>query len=61
MNNLQRVEVSDGFQDLPHHVAGIPLGVIALVQDPVKHFSACRAEGGEDMVVDTDGLRTLSP
>lgn len=40
VDDFQGVEVSDSLQHLPHHVAGVPLGVIALIQDPVKHLPA---------------------
>ena len=39
MNDVQRMEVGNGFQDLSHHIAGVPLRVVALVQNPVKHLS----------------------
>lgn len=43
VDDLQRVEVGHSLQHLSHHVAGVSLWVVALVQDPVKHLSACRA------------------
>lgn len=42
---MQGVEVGDGLQHLAHHVAGVSLRVVALVQDPVKYLSACCTEG----------------
>lgn len=40
VDNFQGVEVSYGLQHLPHHIACVPLGVIALILDPVKHLPA---------------------
>lgn len=40
MDNVQGVEISHRLQHLANHVTGVPLGVVALVQDPVKHLSA---------------------
>lgn len=36
VDNLERVQVGDGLQYLPDDVAGVPLRVVALVQDPVE-------------------------
>lgn len=44
VDNFLRVEVSYSFQHLPHNIAGVPLRVVSLIQDPVKHLSACSAE-----------------
>lgn len=41
MNDVQGVEVGDRLQHLAHHIAGVSLWVVALVQDPVKYLSAC--------------------
>lgn len=41
VNDVQRVEVGDRLQHLAHHVTGVSLWVVALIQDPVKHLSAC--------------------
>lgn len=46
VDNFQGVEVSYSLQHLPHHIAGVPLGVISLVQDPVEHLPACGAGWG---------------
>lgn len=43
VDDLQRVQVGHSLQHLPDHVAGVSLRVVALVQDPVKHLSACGA------------------
>lgn len=42
VDDFQRVQVRYGFQHLPHDVAGVPLRVVPLIQDPVKHLSARR-------------------
>jgi len=36
VDDLERVQVGDGLQHLPDDVAGVPLRVVALVQDPVE-------------------------
>lgn len=51
VDDLQRVEVGHRLQHLSHHVAGVSLWVVALVQDPVKHLSACRAAGTQGNVM----------
>lgn len=43
VNDVQGVEVGHSLQDLTHHIAGVPLWVVALVQDPIKYLSACGA------------------
>lgn len=67
MDNVQGVQVGHSLQDLSHHVAGVLLRVVALVQDPVKHFSprgsadmgtflAKVKDGQEDATVPSDRL-----
>lgn len=41
VNNVQGVEVGDSLQHLANDVAGVPLRVVTLIQDPVEHLSAC--------------------
>lgn len=41
VDDFEGVEVSYSLQHLPHHIAGVPLGVISLIQDPVEHLPAC--------------------
>jgi len=43
VNDVQGVEIGNGLQHLAHHIAGVPFWVVALIQDPVKHLSACCA------------------
>lgn len=43
VDNFQGVEVSYSLQHLPDHIAGVPLGVVSLIQDPVEHLPACSA------------------
>lgn len=38
---MQGVEVGDSLQHLAHHIAGVSLWVVTLIQDPVKYLSAC--------------------
>lgn len=45
MNDMQGVEVGNSLQHLAHHVAGISLRVVALVQDPIKHLPTCGTMG----------------
>lgn len=44
VDNFQGVEVSYSLQHLPHHIAGVPLGVVSLIQDPIEHLPACSTE-----------------
>lgn len=41
VDDFQRVQVGYGLQHLPHDIAGVPLRVVPLVQDPVEDLSAC--------------------
>lgn len=40
VHNVKGVEIRHRLQHLANHVTGVPLGVVALVQDPVEHLSA---------------------
>lgn len=44
VDDIEGVQVCHCLQHLPNHVAGVFLGVVALVQDPIEYLSACCTE-----------------
>lgn len=44
VDNVEGVQVRHSFQHLPDHVAGVLLGIVSLVKDPVKHLAPCSTE-----------------
>lgn len=45
MNDSLRVHVVDRFEDLLDQICGVPFGVAALLDDPIKEFAAVNAIG----------------
>lgn len=44
VDDIEGVQVRHSLHHLANHVAGVLLGVVALIQDPIKHLSACSTE-----------------